>query len=526
MNVFIEDDRVLQEAVAKGELTAQEYYSSVAGLHVINDFGYTKFLVFYAAIAFFGFSGLGVLGGIAGAALGVARFMQKNGELQDALSDIEKGLVLPYLPEKRQLEVELNHQDFYNQQATLVEAIEEALETGDEATVEIPSTPVAPTAKRRSTTILLPVSKPKQPNSEGTQPMPTAPTAKPFSHMFDLDPSELGVATAIAENIRSMILVGQPGAGKGFLLAYSLREVKRLHPEIQIWAIDPKGAPSEAWYWDPVDQYLPLRVSAFSGEKEVKEATAKCDAFLKGFIAVEGPKLLVIDEALALKQKAGRWFKQIMIGFNTLCSMGRESQSFGWIVSQSPNCEDFGISGGVRNAYRRVLVVASHNLGLLTNGSTFFDGKPSDALLNETGRVYFDSLTNTWGVIPHWGKKKAEPIAPEPEETIAQVIEKSPPTEPQATFETVNPAIELDAEAIDVCEDESDESTQESSTVGKSERPNMSEEDILKLAVQLEEWIKQHPDIPRKKWCSGFNAHKKGLLRPHFRYLLTLIENS
>jgi hypothetical protein len=218
------------------------------------------------------------------------------------------------------------------------------------------------------------------------------------------------IATSLAVKLQSTLIVGQPGAGKGLLLAMALREVKRLHPDVQIWAIDPKVAQSEAWRWEVCDRYLPIKIPAFCSPEAIKDITRVCDEFVREFADIDAPKLLVFDEALAVREKAPTWFKGLMAGFNALCSMGRESRSYGWLVSQSPNTDDFGISGGVRNVYRRILILDKSNLGLLDNGSTFFNGKPSPELLHQTGRAYFDSTVNHWGSVPNWQDVARSPV--------------------------------------------------------------------------------------------------------------------
>ena len=56
-------------------------------------------------------------------------------------------------------------------------------------------------------------------------------------------------------------------------------------------------------------------------------------------------------------------------------------------------------SGGVRNVYRRILLISADDLGLLDDGSTYFSGKPSGENLKQTGRTFFDSIINGWGAV-------------------------------------------------------------------------------------------------------------------------------
>lgn len=209
------------------------------------------------------------------------------------------------------------------------------------------------------------------------------------------------IARSLAEQFQSTLIVGQPGAGKGLTIAYATRWIKKLHPDCQIWAIDPKSDPSEADYWTACDRVLNCPIRPFTPAEDMEAIQEQIDAFIAEFQGSHAPmKLLIFDEALAVKEKTGKWFKGLMAGFNALCSMGRSSKQYGWLVSQSPNTDDFGISGGTRNVYRRVLLLARSNLGLIANGSTFFAGKPTTEQLMQTGRVYFDSISNEWGVTP------------------------------------------------------------------------------------------------------------------------------
>ncbi|MBD1859281.1 MULTISPECIES: hypothetical protein [Leptolyngbya] len=209
------------------------------------------------------------------------------------------------------------------------------------------------------------------------------------------------IAKSLAEHLQSTLIVGQPGAGKGLTIAYATRWIKQLHPDCQIWAIDPKSDPAEADYWKMCDRLLKCPIRPFTPAEDMEGIQDAIDHFIAEFQNSHAPmKLLIFDEALAVKEKTGRWFKGLMAGFNALCSMGRSSKQYGWLVSQSPNTDDFGISGGTRNVYRRVLLLAASNQGLIANGSTFFSGKPTPSQLDATGRVYFDSIANSWGITP------------------------------------------------------------------------------------------------------------------------------
>ena len=57
-----------------------------------------------------------------------------------------------------------------------------------------------------------------------------------------------------------------------------------------------------------------------------------------------------------------------------------------------------------------------------------------------------------------------------------------------------------------------------------TEKPNLSDDEIMAIALELEEWISQHSDVDPRDYYSKWNGHKKGFSRPQFRYLLSLTE--
>jgi hypothetical protein len=56
------------------------------------------------------------------------------------------------------------------------------------------------------------------------------------------------------------------------------------------------------------------------------------------------------------------------------------------------------------------------------------------------------------------------------------------------------------------------------------EKPDLPQKEIFALAVELEEWISQHPEVERKEIYERWNAKRKGLSRANVRYFLTLID--
>jgi hypothetical protein len=223
------------------------------------------------------------------------------------------------------------------------------------------------------------------------------------------------IAHSLATNLKSMIAIGAPGSGKNFAVFKAVQYGKALMPNLMIWAINTKGSESEKYYWEPCDRVLDLQLASksFLSADDLSIIKAKVDRFLSEFQTIPKgqPKLIILDEALALKESDPKWFQGIMAGFNRMCSMGRSEGVYGWVLSQSPNATDLGISGGTRSVYRRLLMVESSNLGTLASSSTFFNGSPDALTMAETGRVFYDSLTDSWGAVPIYSKDRPTNVA-------------------------------------------------------------------------------------------------------------------
>ena len=207
---------------------------------------------------------------------------------------------------------------------------------------------------------------------------------------------------ALAKTPRSTIIVGQPGAGKGLLVADALSHMRLEHPEVSIWAVPVKDDPGEAHRWANADQLFSDPLPVFAGADQLELWKSGLDRFLEAFAAHQGPKLLGLDEALAVKESTGRWFKGLMANLNQLASTGRSKQCYAWLISQTANASDFGISAGARNVFRRVMLVSQEDQGLLLNKTTFAP-LPDEApyLFSHTGRIAFDSLGGSWAPLAY-----------------------------------------------------------------------------------------------------------------------------
>ncbi len=66
-------------------------------------------------------------------------------------------------------------------------------------------------------------------------------------------PVPVDIALKMAEVPKSTIIAASPRVGKGVVVSMAITNLRQLHPEMEIWLIDPKNEPTELHYWALID---------------------------------------------------------------------------------------------------------------------------------------------------------------------------------------------------------------------------------------------------------------------------------
>ncbi|MBH8575792.1 hypothetical protein I8752_22875 [Nostocaceae cyanobacterium CENA369] len=214
----------------------------------------------------------------------------------------------------------------------------------------------------------------------------------------------------IAKKITNMLWVGVPGSGKGITISNAIDAIKRLHPLIHIFYIDPKGDEKETGYFKGrVDTLKRAKIVEMSPVEAVKWVK---DCFTE-FQKISGPKLIILDEGTAVcskfKNAKGEigWLKDKIISY---CSCGDSSGWHFWIVVQNPHTDDLGISGGLRSQLTSVALVHPDNVPAY-NAMIATQLIPSDRKITSTqvmeiaqsspvGRAVYYGGINEWFPMP------------------------------------------------------------------------------------------------------------------------------
>ncbi|NET40320.1 MAG: hypothetical protein F6K19_51720, partial [Cyanothece sp. SIO1E1] len=131
------------------------------------------------------------------------------------------------------------------------------------------------------------------------------------------------------------------------------------------------------------------------------------------FEALEGPKLLVLDEFVVVakrcKQAGRQWVDRLDSFITDYTSIMDSEQAYLWLMTQQANLKDMGLTGGTLGNCRKVAIAKHDNLvALEAMARTSFlpqDAKNLSAIQkvtskSEVKRAVFDSVIHAWVPMP------------------------------------------------------------------------------------------------------------------------------
>ena len=336
---------------------------------------------------------------------------------------------------------------------------------------------------------------------------------------------------AVKEDPKSSFFSAPARTGKGVTIAACIRVVQQRVVEktltkITFWAITPKQDQTENWYWATCDKFFNPDIE--NGDRALV-ARGIYD-FIKAFTALprtpQSPTILVVDELTRLvgllkgikmdavdpelfagdSKTFGDWLLDKLI---YSASMSQSVGFYVWVATPSSAVGSRGFTKGDIDSLNIYTLATKDNLKFADGGSAAFSAPRTDANHPVFSRGYvagYCHQTKRWYQVPDLTKqvegRKSLPI---------RLKNTWLPDSMQVQPSSIATAIASQNEA------EPDD--------GKVEKPKLPVKEIMLQASILAEWIEAHPDTPRVNWYGSYNAYKKGLSRPEFRYLLTRIED-
>lgn len=219
-------------------------------------------------------------------------------------------------------------------------------------------------------------------SQESPTPPPTVEVPAAAIGNYQPSPStHFSVSQSFAATLRSMFVLGCPGVGKGLIISIAWREVKKLFPDLIVYVIDPKNSEREKGYWEGVDYHNGLSVDSLLISRPDK-ATWLRDRLVE-FDSLPSPKLLIVDELVALSKNLGSYpdskeaYTTLTDYAVSIVSSGQSEGRFVWLITQSPNLSTLKIDGGDATIFPGVLL--------------YRDGIDNEAWLKSTARCTLGS---------------------------------------------------------------------------------------------------------------------------------------
>ena len=192
------------------------------------------------------------------------------------------------------------------------------------------------------------------------------------THQTPIDILELDLAAHLlgddlGQDLKSILVMGESGAGKGNLLYGMSEALLWVYPDSQLYGVNPKPAANESGRWKRYHSVLLV-----TDEESALSAFAYLEATETEMICRQqqgttgNPYVLVLDEfntLLDLLDKDDR--ELLMKKVKRIIRQGRSNRVWLWIGAQTGNCEDIGISSPDRTNFIRIAVGFAGNCDAL-----------------------------------------------------------------------------------------------------------------------------------------------------------------
>jgi len=312
---------------------------------------------------------------------------------------------------------------------------------------------------------------------------------------------------AMGQQLHPTIISAKPRIGKGMVVQSAWRWAKKLHPGITVWVIDPKPHPTERAYWQGVDRYWGQMIEDYPQNDEAI-ATELTEFIHEWRAQGSRPTLLIIDELVKLEAILPKWYKDFLIPtMKVEASSGETDQRFLWVIAQSPQVKDLGLSGGSRAVFDFLTLQRADSIDHAERVRASIGAIKSIPTAEEfasvpSGVAFWHSRVNRWGGVPLLEVPKSATVA-------------APPGAEQASLE-VETKVEAIASQVEVEPDDGKTTPQ---------RPDLSKTELGLAIAELSEWMDvaniTEPSEVYEKW----KHRKHGFSRPEIRFLLKRIED-
>lgn len=220
------------------------------------------------------------------------------------------------------------------------------------------------------------------------------------------DPSniQINIIKEITDRIRTLLIVGVSGSGKGIIVSNAIREAKRKHPNLKVVVIDPKDDEKEIRYWKGIADEVISYPCMDAKPSTVVEWADYAFKQYQDYANQNEQTLAVIDEGTLLGLKANL-AKSTLIKdkITAYSSAGDSSGRFVWFLVQSPFVGSASLDLSASSQMVTIAIHWEENLGALSQwkGSKILRKLSLDTVgelvdKSPIGRAIYYGKTDKW----------------------------------------------------------------------------------------------------------------------------------
>ncbi|MDY6941266.1 MAG: hypothetical protein SWY16_26865 [Cyanobacteriota bacterium] len=286
------------------------------------------------------------------------------------------------------------------------------------------------------------------PTQSVTSPTPTG--------ILELDLAAHLLGKDLGQDLKSILTMGESGAGKGNLLYGTSEALLRVYPDSQLYGVNPKPAANEFGRWKRYRSVLSV-----TDEESALSAFAYLEAAETEMICRQqqgttgNPYVLVLDEFNTLLDLLGSDDRELLMKkVKRIIRQGRSNRVWLWIGAQTGNCEDIGISSPDRTNFIRIAVGFAGNcdaLQIAIANSAMFPGLKKNVnpdlipgLKNKGFGIAAASvcdrivrLPNYLNAVPEVASAPVPTVAPSSDQIFGEFEDEEPPATQRSAFPCV-----------------------------------------------------------------------------------------
>ncbi len=327
----------------------------------------------------------------------------------------------------------------------------------------------------------------------------------------------------------STFIFGQSEAGKDITLYNVMSALKRSDQNAYFLGIDGKNSPNESALWSSplYDQVVRISMRNDPAAYHASIVDALQTAIYRpGTAFIAFSEINGIAAAYSVKRMVKEW-DEVSFLIAYLAIQGNSERKFLYGTAQALNLDALGIKKESRSNVYFLAIANSTQFGFLSQMAGDTNVFSNKLLLDQSafqsacsrstatqhlknhsilkGIGYFHTALNRWEPMPRLenpGLDRGE----------------APPQESQQS-ETIQPTSE--SKPVDLS---SLTQSKEVNDRGNVTKPPLSRTELMLAIAELGEWLDRNRELSFDQSYSNYNARRKGLSRPEFRYLLTQIE--